>query len=51
MKIKKNILLACIIRGNRIIYPRGDDTVEKGDTVIVVAKSEAAVHDLDDILE
>ena len=51
MKIKKNILLACIIRGNRIIYPRGDDTVEIGDTVIVVAKSEAAVHDLDDILE
>lgn len=50
MKIKKNILLACIIRGNRIIYPHGDDTIEQGDTVIVVAKSEAAVHDLDDIL-
>ena len=51
MKIKKNIILACIIRGNKIIYPHGDDTIEKGDTVIVVAKSEAAVHDLDDILE
>ncbi len=51
MKIKKNILLACIIRNNKIIYPHGDDTIEMGDTVIVVAKSEAAVHDLDDILE
>ncbi len=50
MKIKKNILLACIIRGNKVIYPHGDDTIELGDTVIVVAKSEAAVHDLDDIL-
>lgn len=50
MKIKKNILLACIIRQNRIIYPHGDDTIELGDTVIVVAKSEAAIHDLDDIL-
>lgn len=50
MKIKKNILLACIIRGSKIIYPHGDDTIELGDTVIVVAKSEAAVHDLDDIL-
>lgn len=50
MKIKKNILLACIMRENRIIYPHGDDTIELGDSVIVVARSEAAVHDLDDIL-
>lgn len=51
MKIRKNIIIACIIRGNRIIYPHGDDTIERGDAVIVVAKSEQAVHDLDDILE
>lgn len=51
MKIRKNVIIACIIRGNRVIYPHGDDTVESGDTVIVVAKSEQAVHDLDDILE
>lgn len=51
MKIRKNILIACIIRGNRVIYPHGDDTIELGDTVIVVAKSEQAVHVLDDILE
>lgn len=51
MKIRKNIIIACIIRGNRIIYPHGDDTIERGDAVIVVAKSEQSVHDLDDILE
>ena len=51
MKIRKNIIIACIIRGNRVIYPHGDDTIERGDAVIVVAKSEQAVHDLDDILE
>ena len=50
MHIKKNILLACIIRGGRIIYPHGDDTIERGDSVIVVAKSETAVHDLKDII-
>ncbi len=51
MKIRKDILVACIIRGNRVIYPRGDDTIELGDNVIVVAKSEQSVHVLDDILE
>ena len=50
MKIRRNINLACIIRGNKIISPHGDDTIELGDTVIVVAKTEMAVHDLDDIL-
>ncbi len=51
MKIRRDIIIACIIRGSKVIYPHGDDTIEKGDTVIVVAKSEQAVHDLDDILE
>ena len=50
MKIRRNINLACIIRGNKVIYPHGDDTIELGDTVIVVAKTEMAVHSLDDIL-
>ena len=50
MRIRRNINLACIIRGNRVIYPHGDDTIELGDTVIVVAKTEMAVHSLDDIL-
>ncbi len=50
MNIRKNILLACIIRGNRVIYPHGDDTIEVGDSVIVVAKSEEPVLELEDIL-
>ncbi len=49
MHLRKNILLACIIRGNRVIYPHGDDTIEAGDSVIVVAKSEEPVLELEDI--
>ena len=51
MHIKKSILLACIIRGGRIIYPHGGDTIEAGDSVIVVAKSDEALRDLEDIIE
>lgn len=50
MKLKKNLLLACIIRGNRVIFPHGGDTIELGDSVIVVAKSEIALGDLEDII-
>lgn len=36
LKIKENILIACIIRNNKTIIPGGDDTIQVGDNVIVV---------------
>ncbi len=51
MKLKKNLLLACIIRQGKIIYPHGGDTIETGDSVIVVTTSDEALDDLSDILE
>lgn len=50
-RLKKNLLLACIIRGNRIIYPHGADTIELGDSVIVVVKSDEVLSDLEDIID
>ncbi len=51
MKLKKNLLLACIIRDGRIIYPHGSDTIEAGDSVIVVAGADEPLRDLADIIE
>ncbi len=51
MKLKKNLLLGCIIRGTKVIYPHGSDTIEAGDSVIVVAESEAMLDSLEDIIE
>ena len=50
LPMKKNMLLACIIRNGSVIYPHGDDTIEAGDSVIVVAKSEEPVLELEDII-
>ena len=50
LNIKKNILLACIIRGNKVIIPGGLDTIEPLDSVIVVS-SDNVVKDVNDILE
>ena len=49
LSLKKNILVGCINRGGRIITPRGRDTIEVGDTVILVTTN-SGLHDLTDIL-
>ena len=49
LKLIDNLLVACINRGGTIITPRGKDTVEVGDTVIVVT-THTGLNDLTDIL-
>ena len=49
MKLKPNLLLCCITRGDKIIIPRGGDEIQPGDNVIVVTL-EHGLHDLRDIL-
>lgn len=49
LKLIDNLLVACINRGGTIITPRGKDTVEAGDTVIVVT-THTGLNDLTEIL-
>ncbi|MGI6214245.1 MAG: Trk system potassium transporter TrkA [Christensenellales bacterium] len=49
LEIRKNLLIANILRGNEIILPHGNQTIEKGDKVIVVT-TEGYLNDLNDIL-
>lgn len=50
LKLKKNLIIACIIRRNKLIFPRGDDCMEAGDTIIVVSSIES-LRALDDIID
>ena len=50
LKIKKNILLAGIVRDGKAIIPSGDDYIAAGDNVIVVTTNQY-LDDLKDILE
>lgn len=47
--LKPHILIACLTRRGRIIIPQGSDTIEKDDTVIVVAASDRVINNLSDI--
>lgn len=49
LELKPNLLLACIIRKGKHIIPSGDDTMELGDSVLVVT-STWQLKDLKDIL-
>ena len=49
--LKPNILLACIHRYGKIIIPKGEDTIELNDTVIVVTTADQTIYDLNDIFD
>ena len=49
LNLKPNILIAGIIRGKETIIPSGDDVIEVGDSVIVVA-ADAHLYDLSDVM-
>ena len=51
LKLKKNVLLACISNGNVTEFPTGDSYFKTGDLVIVMTSGDQVIHSLDDIFE
>jgi len=49
ISLKPSLLIGCINRRGRIIIPGGSDTIEPGDTVIVVSTADRVIVDLNDI--
>lgn len=50
LKLQKELLICCINRQGNIIIPRGQDSIEAGDTVVVVS-AQKGLKDVEDILE
>ncbi len=50
LKLKKNVLVACINRDGKTITPRGKDMIMPNDTVIVIT-TEKGIRDIGDIIE
>ena len=48
MNIKKNILIACILRNNKVIHPNGETTIKPDDRVVIVTTTEQ-LSDINDI--
>ncbi len=50
LQLKSNLLLGCIHRKGKVLIPRGNDTIQVGDTVIVVT-TQKGLDDIQDILK
>ena len=50
LKIKKGILIASILRNEKMIFPGGNDVIKCNDSVMVVTTA-SSIEDFDDILE
>lgn len=50
LRLKRNLLLGCIHRKGKVIIPRGNDSIQVGDTVVVVT-TQKGLDDIQDILE
>ena len=50
LNLKKDILIAALVRNKKIIIPYGNDCIKEGDKVIVVTKT-GFITDLNEILE
>jgi len=49
IKLKKNVRLACIARGNEVVIPNGDSTYAEGDSVVVLVSGDSVILNLNDI--
>ncbi|MEY8336469.1 Trk system potassium transporter TrkA [Lachnospiraceae bacterium 62-35] len=50
LSLKNNLLIGCIHRKGKIIIPRGHDSIEVGDSVIIVT-TQKGLHDIQDIMK
>ena len=51
IRMKSNVLLACITNAGAISIPNGDSVFRKGDTIVVVTTGENIIYQLNDIFE
>ena len=49
LQFKKDVIVAAILRKNKVIIPRGSDMIMAGDRVVIVSRA-MALHDISDIL-
>lgn len=50
LKLKKDILIAIIIRNSKIVYPTGNDMILPGDAIVIVT-TRSGINEISDILQ
>lgn len=51
LRPRSGILIACLIRGRKVVIPSGLDAIRKGDTVLVITTSDKQLTNIKDIVK
>jgi len=51
LRPRSGILIACLIRGRKVVIPSGLDAIRKGDTVLIVTTSDKQLTNIKDIIK
>lgn len=50
LKLRDGVLVAAIVRNGKVLIPRGSDTIQQGDSVVIVT-NHLGLHDMNDLLQ
>ena len=50
LKLRRGVLIACIVHNDKVIIPSGNDVISRGDTVIIIT-TEAQIKEIGEILK
>lgn len=50
LKLRSGALVAAIVRNGKVLIPRGSDTIQQGDSVVIVT-NHLGLHDMNDLLQ
>ncbi|MBR6768438.1 MAG: Trk system potassium transporter TrkA [Clostridia bacterium] len=51
LRPRRGILIACLIRGRKVVIPSGLDAIHKGDTVLIITTSDQQLTNIKDIVK
>ncbi len=51
LRPRSGILIACLIRGRKVVIPSGLDAIRKGDTVLIITTSDKQLTNIKDIVK
>ncbi len=50
LRLRSGVLVAAIVRSGKVLIPRGSDTIQQGDSVVIVT-NHLGLHDMNDLLQ
>ena len=51
VRLRSNLLIACVTRNGEVIIPKGDDCIRVGDSVVIVTTADQSLSTLNDIFK